>query len=113
MEMGRPTEGRGSWCAGAAWHFRCKWAGQARTASLGRCHVSSEEKETKEVRRMLRSERGPRSRPGELRKRKWRSESRGRELGKEQPGGREWSAELACSWTKVQPWGSAGDHTLT
>lgn len=47
---------------------------QAGTASLGRCHMSSEEKEMKEVRRMLRSERGPRSRPGELRNRQWRSE---------------------------------------
>lgn len=57
----------------------------------------------KEVRRMLRSERGLRSRPRELRNRKRRSEGSSRKLAEEQPGGRERLAELACSWTNVQP----------
>lgn len=38
-ETQRPTEGRGSWYVGAALHFAV--SGQARTASLGRRHVSS------------------------------------------------------------------------
>lgn len=59
---------------GVELHFAV--SGHARTASLGRRCVSSEEKEkeTKEVRMMLSSERGLRSRPEELKNRKHRSE---------------------------------------